>query len=465
MSLNFPDPNDATEYTEAGITWTWNAQLGVWSSDSNDGFAYLRKDGAAGAQIVQSNDRVIFNGPLTTGHVTLPGLGGPTQAVQRQEVEEMLEALDPSVPGVGDITAVQAGDGLDGGGSIGSVSLFVGKGDGIDVGSDTVSVDNTVVRTTGDQVIAGKKTYTDNIVLPASDKLPQNALRKDEIEELFGYFNVKNFGAIGDGRVDVAGRDNNNDTDAIQAAIDACSAAGGGTVFLPTGIYPINGQRGVDLKPNVHLRGESVTSTILKNYIEPWSRVLGIPGGANISITDLTVDGGWLSRTSGKQPFLLSQNAIRGEGIIFYNNNITPANNFRANNLHIKNTAHYGIGIQNVAVEGAYLTNLSFENSGGDCLDIKDLIDLRKTGITIDNILVFDGCGHNYSADANDGHTNQACLDISSQCTVSNVSIYGLDSYGDSKGAVGVRFRAPKISSSRYGSSGSQASKHLCQIF
>ena len=46
------------------------------------------------------------------------------------------------------------------------------------------------------------------------------------------YFNVKNYGAIGDGLTD--------DSAAIQAAINACIAAGGGIVFFPAGSYLIN---------------------------------------------------------------------------------------------------------------------------------------------------------------------------------------------------------------------------------
>lgn len=42
-------------------------------------------------------------------------------------------------------------------------------------------------------------------------------------------FNVKAYGAVGDGVTD--------DTAAIQAAINACAAAGGGVVFVPTGTY------------------------------------------------------------------------------------------------------------------------------------------------------------------------------------------------------------------------------------
>ena len=40
-ALNFPDPAVTQTYTEAGITWTWNATLGVWSSEPGAGSGYL----------------------------------------------------------------------------------------------------------------------------------------------------------------------------------------------------------------------------------------------------------------------------------------------------------------------------------------------------------------------------------------------------------------------------------------
>ena len=44
-----------------------------------------------------------------------------------------------------------------------------------------------------------------------------------------GTFNVVHFGAMADGKTD--------DTDAINRAITACSQAGGGMVFVPSGVY------------------------------------------------------------------------------------------------------------------------------------------------------------------------------------------------------------------------------------
>ena len=74
-------------------------------------------------------------------------------------LQSQLNALSGGATG-GTITGVTAGDGLIGGGTAGSVTLNVSAGDGVQVTANCVSADSTVVRTTGNQTIAGNKTYS-----------------------------------------------------------------------------------------------------------------------------------------------------------------------------------------------------------------------------------------------------------------------------------------------------------------
>ena len=61
--------------------------------------------------------------------------------------------------------SVVAGNGLTGGGQLtANRTVNVGAGDGISVAANTVDVDATVVRTTGNQTIAGTKTFSSTIV-------------------------------------------------------------------------------------------------------------------------------------------------------------------------------------------------------------------------------------------------------------------------------------------------------------
>ena len=87
-----------------------------------------------------------------------------------------------------------------------------------------------------------------------------------------GIFSVKSFGALGDGI--------NKDTAAIQHAIDACYAAGGGTVVFPAGTY-LSGT--IRLKDNVVVHLES--GAVLKGSpddadYDPYEE-LGFPNDAD----------------------------------------------------------------------------------------------------------------------------------------------------------------------------------------
>lgn len=74
-----------------------------------------------------------------------------------------------------------------------------------------------------------------------------------------GTYNVKNYGAIGNGSA--------NDTPAINSAIAACFNAGGGTVQIPFGIYMIDVLTQIDMKSKCRLQ------------IHPSAQLCAIPNG------------------------------------------------------------------------------------------------------------------------------------------------------------------------------------------
>jgi hypothetical protein len=70
------------------------------------------------------------------------------------------------------------------------------------------------------------------------------------------YFNVKDYGAVGNGSAD--------DTAAIRSAVTAAEGAGGGTVFFPSGTYKLTGAGGgaISLGDRIRLLGVGAGSSI-----------------------------------------------------------------------------------------------------------------------------------------------------------------------------------------------------------
>ena len=119
----------------------------------------------------------------------------------------------------------------------------------------------------------------------------------DKINDNFGVagtgvFNVthQDYGAVGDG--------SNDDLSAIQAAVDAASAAGGGVVAFPkpSNYYKITGA--INMHSNVRLLGLGVRPTI-KLIKTGSSHIINCSSNSNAWIENLTLDGTKSTVTSG----------------------------------------------------------------------------------------------------------------------------------------------------------------------
>jgi hypothetical protein len=145
-----------------------------------------------------------------------------------------------------------------------------------------------VVHLTGDESISGVKTFSGTIDVPtpttdtnAATKLYVDSLIPDSL-----VYNIRDYGAVGDGTTD--------DQAAIQAAIDAAQTAGGGIVFVPQGTYIVSGTPQIT-GSNILVTGTGTGSKILlaSAALNASGVTLGlwVNGGSNVIIRNIMVDG------------------------------------------------------------------------------------------------------------------------------------------------------------------------------
>lgn len=136
-----------------------------------------------------------------------------------------------------------------------------------------------------------------------------------------GVTNVKAYGAIGDGIT--------SDTAAVSSALNALNALGGGTLYMPKGVYNVGG---MGVGNNVRVVGDGVGNTIIRCMPVPSGSQSGIllaGRGQNILIQDLEIDGN--RDASG-----VAGHGIRGAGGV----------NLAIRNVKISRASGYGIGFQ-----------------------------------------------------------------------------------------------------------------------
>ena len=186
-------------------------------------------------------------------------------------------------------------------------------------------------------------------------------------------FNVQNFGAKGDGITD--------DTAAIQSAIDAAAAAGGGQVYMPTGTYIVSGGEEPSdgclmLKSNVYLYGDGMGETNVKVADGSDTKITGVIRSAygeethDFGVSNLTIDGNRDS-TTGKVDGWFNGYIPGQEG---YDSNVTLDSveikdcsgygfdpHEQTVNMVIKNSVSHGNGLDGFVAD--FLSDSTFENN------------------------------------------------------------------------------------------------------
>ena len=250
-------------------------------------------------------------------------------------------------------------------------------------------------------------------------------------------FNVQNFGAKGDGITD--------DTAAIQSAIDAAAAAGGGQVYMPTGTYIVSG--GVEpsdgclmLKSNVYLYGDGMGATTVKVADGSDTKITGVIRSAygeethDFGVSNLTIDGN-RDHTTGKIDGWFN-GYIPGQA--GYDSNVTLDSveikdcsgygfdpHEQTVNMVIKNSVSHGNGLDGFVAD--FLSDSTFENNVAYDNDRHGFNVVTSThDFTMTNNVAYDNGGNGIVV-------QRGSEDIPSP---SNITITGGEVYGN--GAEGV---------------------------
>lgn len=229
-------------------------------------------------------------------------------------------------------------------------------------------------------------------------------------------FNVKNYGATGDGVT--------NDATAIQNAINAAEKVSGSTVYFPAGTYAVNSSYyGLQFSGASNIQfsgaGQGLTKIVATGTTDNY--LFYDKGGANnVSLNNMTLDGTHLQNSSGggidiyavsSSNIQISNITINGknsipinlgsdDGVLIENSNITGKATYLgvSSQVFINGTNFYGTNYDTASIVGMGVTGLSITNStgqnlnssnvnSGDWVNGRFFVDQPKGGVSLDQYI------------------------------------------------------------------------------
>lgn len=218
-------------------------------------------------------------------------------------------------------------------------------------------------------------------------------------------YDVRVYGAVVDGAHD--------DVDAVNRAIDAANAAGGGIVFIPAGTILVgqsSGFNGIVMKTGVRLIGAGRNVTIVKVKDGGNARAITATDISYFEVAHLTVNGNRANQTAGVHAFSMS-----------------GCSHYDLHHMVITGAYGYGMGLQSGTFRHGLHRSIYITDSGNDGIDYKNANDDNEA-ITFDHITVegFDMAGAG----------GKAGIDVRGPANLSNIVILGVPN-----SCAGIRFR------------------------